>query len=362
MSPISFPARLGFGLACIIGFVQVATAKPQTNKVNHLDELKAAIVANKYPKLTGLLVSKDGRLISEAYFGEGGAEKLNDTRSVTKSLTALVVGRAIRDGKIANVDVPIQSFFPDLQPTTNREPIKSNVLLKDLLTMSSALAADDSDGSSPGNEDRMHEQTNWLRWAIDLPIRVDYQRIGSGYGPFHYATVNAFLAGQVIQRAVQKPVSAYIAETLFKPLGITQYKFGKSPSGEIMTGGGLELRLLDLWRLGQLVLDEGRYQNQQIIPASWVKDCLTVHLKDTVGPGIGYGNLFWHFDFPAGEKTESGWFMAGNGGNVVLILPALKAVVVITRTDYNAPSTAKETIGIVSKFILPFLQNLNSPH
>ena len=128
-----------------------------------------------------------------------------------------------------------------------------------------------------------------------------------------------------------------------------------------MTGGGLELRAIDLWRLGQLVLDEGRYRNQQIIPASWIKDCLTIHVTDTVGPGIGYGNYFWHFDFPAAEKTESGWFMAGNGGNLVLILPGLKGVVVITRTDYNARNTAKETIEIVSKFILPVLRDSKTP-
>jgi CubicO group peptidase (beta-lactamase class C family) len=319
--------------------------------------MEAEIAAQKLPRMTGILVSRDGHLIYEHYFGEGSREKLNDTRSVTKSLTALVVGRAIRDGQIGGTEARILPFFGDLAPIANGSPAKSDLRLKDLLTMGSPLDADDSVDATPGNEDRMHEQPAWARWAVDLPTRKEAARSARGYYPFHYATVNAVLVGQVLQRATHRPVDDYIAETVLRPLGINHYLFQRSPAGEVMTGGGLRLRGVDLLKIGQLVLGGGSYDGRRILSESWVKDCLTLRQEDTVGPGIGYGYFFWHLDFPVGDKTESGWFMAGNGGNIVIVFPALRSVAVVTRTDYNGRNTAGQTIRLLSQFILPNCEN-----
>ena len=87
----------------------------------------------------------------------------------------------------------------------------------------------------------------------------------------------------------------------------------------------------------------------------WINDCLTVHRMDD-DSGAGYGYYFWNFQFPIGEKSmTNGWFMAGNGGNIVLILPELKSVIVVTRTNYNSPTQAIETIKLVSQYIIPQL-------
>ena len=331
-----------------------AQTQPEKNSV--FVNMEAEVAANKLPHISSILVARDGRLIYEKYFGDGSREKLNDTRSATKTLTALVMGRAIEEGQIRDIEVKVIPFFPDLAPVAHLDELKSDIRLKDLLTMSSAFLADDADQDTPGNEDRMHEQRSWTRWAVDLPTRPSCKRDDWGYYAFHYATVNAFLVGQVIQRATHQPIDEYIAKTLLMPLGITQYEFQRSPAGEVMTGGGLKLSSIALLRIGQLMLDRGIYHGRQVIPASWVDECLTLRRADTEGPGIGYGYLIWHLDFPAGNSSESGWFMAGNGGNIVLILPKLHAVAVVTRTDYNAQGTAGQTIGLVSKFILPGLE------
>jgi CubicO group peptidase (beta-lactamase class C family) len=350
------PAALLAIIAAPLIFACVASAQHPTGDPSSLAALEAEVTSPRLPKITGILLSRNGSLIYEKYFGEGSRTKLNDTRSVTKTLTALVVGRAIRDGAIPGIDTKIMPYFGDLKPIANDDPSKEDIRLKDLLSMGSALSADDSDGDSPGNEDRLHEQRSWSRWAVDLPVRMDTARDGSGYESFHYATVNAFLVGQVLQAATRQPVDGYIAETLLKPLGIEHFAFERSPIGEVMTGGGLELRGVDLWKIGQLVLDRGSYEGRLIIPASWVDACLTLRHTDTEGPGVGYGFYFWHMDFPVGDKSESGWFMAGNGGNIVVIFPRLKAVAVVTRTDFNGRNTAGQTIGLLSKFILPVLE------
>ncbi len=318
-----------------------------------------ADAANKYPNLTSVLIASEGTTIYEHYLNDATPEHLHDTRSVTKSITALAVGRAIADGRIANSNAAIMPLFADLTPIAHLDQAKQGLTFADLLTMSSPLAADDSDQESPGNEDRMHEQVNWTRWGVDLPTRTDATRDASGRYPFHYATIHAVLLGQAVQRAVGKPIDAYIMDSLFAPLGISACDFQKSPSGEIMTGGGLRLRSADLLKLGQLALDAGAARGRQIVPKAWIDECLTIHRADTVGPGIGYGYLFWHIELERaeGQPTTPCWFMAGNGGNAVAIFPTLQGVAVITRTDYNAPSTPRETLEILSRHVVPVLEH-----
>jgi len=320
-----------------------------------LPGLEADLGASRYPLVTSLIVSQDGHIVFEKYYGSGGPDHLNNTRSATKSLTALAIGRAIADGKIPSVDSPILPFFPDLSIRGRDEPQKIDLRLKDLLTMSSALAADDSDRTSPGNEDRMHEHDSWTAWGLNLPTKPGYRRDSAGYGPFTYATINAVLAGQLLQRATGQPVDEYLIETLFAPLGITQFKFQKSPIGEVMTGGGIELRAIDLWRIGELVRGGGKWEGRQVLPAEWVRECLTVRHAETGQSGIGYGYLFWHREFSLGERKESAWFMAGNGGNLVVVIPGVRAVVVITRTAFNNRAAAATSARMVSDYILPEL-------
>ena len=161
--------------------------------------------------------------------------------------------------------------------------------------------------------------------------------------------------GEVIESAVNQPVDTYIINTLFNPLGIENYEFQYSPTNEAMAGGGLKLRSRDLLKIGELVQAGGIFQKNQLIQKEWINDCLTVHRMDD-DSGSGYGYFFWNFQFQIGEKSmTNGWFMAGNGGNIVLILPELESEIVVTRTNYNSPTQAIETIKLVSQYIIPQL-------
>ncbi len=319
--------------------------------VSAMAALESRVAAGEFPKLSSMLISVEGNTAYEKYFGEGSAELLNDTRSVSKSITALAVGCAVKDGKIADANVKVVPYLSDLQPIANLDDAKKNMTLADLLMMSSPLAADDSDQSSPGNEDEMHEQQKWAKWGIDLPT-ADFKRDAARRYPFHYATIQAVLAGQVVERAVKQPADQYIAASLLKPLGIERFEFQKSPSGETMTGGGLRLTSRDLLKVGQLVLDGGIANGVQVVPKAWIDECLTEHHKDTVAPGVGYGYFFWHTHIETPNNTRhSCWFMAGNGGNAVAIFPELRGVAVITRTDFNSGATARETLEILGKYV-----------
>ncbi|HIG90610.1 MAG TPA: class C beta-lactamase-related serine hydrolase [Flavobacteriaceae bacterium] len=326
-----------------------------TNLDHQLDlqEMEIQLEKGEFPKTTSVLVSQKGKMVYEKYFGDGRLELLNDTRSVTKSITSIVAGKMIQDGNISGVEDKISTYLNS--PLIKDDLIKADIRIKDLLTMSSAFLANDNDDLSPGYEDNMHKQDDWLKWIINLPVKQNYLRDESGFGPFRYATINAVLMGNVIEKAVAQPVDKYIINALLNPLGIDNYEFQYSPMKEVMTGGGLRLRSRDLLKVGELVQNKGVFQKVHLIPKDWINECLTVHRTDD-DSGAGYGYYFWNFQFPVSEdKRINGWFMAGNGGNIVLILPELKSVIVVTRTNYNSPTQAMETIQLVSKYIIPKL-------
>ena len=333
--------------------LEVASPAATRLDVAPLLRLKDAVASGDFPKTTSVLVVREGKLVYEAYFNEGSRELLNDTRSATKSITSLAVGTAIGDGALPSQRALAFSFLGDLRPFQNDSTDKEAITIEDLLTMSSALDCNDDDDKSPGNEDNMHPQSNWSRWAVNLPTMKDYRRDSSGLGPWRYCTTGAFLLGQILQRATHTPVDQYIEQRILAPLGIMQRQWPYSPSGETMTGGGLRLRSRDLAKIAVMLTDEGRWKGRQIVPAAWVASMLSVHR--TAYSDANYGYLFWQRTYTTSCGPLSGWYMAGNGGNAIVVLRDLRTAVVVTRTNYNTRGMHKQTLDLLARHVLAAL-------
>ena len=97
--------------------------------------LNAQVIAEQFPDTTSVLVYRNGKLVFERYFGTGGINVLNNTRSATKTLTALVVGQAISDGSLRSADAPAFELVPQLAPFKNEGELKRGITIMDLLTM-----------------------------------------------------------------------------------------------------------------------------------------------------------------------------------------------------------------------------------
>jgi len=315
--------------------------------------LNAKAIAEQFPDTTSVLVYRNGKLVFERYFGTGGINALNDTRSATKTLTALVVGQAVSDGLLRSADLPAFDLVPQLAPFKNDGELKRGITVMDLLTMSSALDCNDFDESNVGNEENMYPLTNWSRWVVDLPVKADYSRASSGRGPFSYCTGGTFLLGQIVQRAAGVPLDRYFDQRLFLPLGIRDRQWARSPGGEFQTGGGLRLRSRDLLKLGVLMLDEGRWLGHQIVPAAWTRRMLT--LSNVVNEQQSYGMLTWQRQYTSPCGPINGWYMSGNGGNAVVVVPLKNIVAVVTRTHYNQRGMHDETVRLLEKHVFATL-------
>lgn len=308
-----------------------------------LQEMGGAIRGEQFKKITSVVIARGGKLAYEGYFGGTDANTLMETRSATKSITDMLVGIAMDQGLLAGVDIPILPFFRDKQPLQNPDPRKEKITVEDLLTMSSLLECDDWNDFSRGNEERMYLIEDWAKFALDLPIKGFAPWVtkpkDSPYGrSFSYCTAGAFLLGQVVERAAKIPVQEFARQNLFGTLGIERADWKFSPLGEAQTGGGLGLRSRDLLKLGQLYLNGGVWNGKRIVSASWVKASTQPHVR--IDDQTLYGYFWWLKTFKAGEQAHPAYFMSGNGGNKVVVLPDLDMVVVITSTNYNTKGDA----------------------
>lgn len=308
-----------------------------TAAASPLAEMDAAIRKGDFKQITSVLVSQDGRLVHEAYFDSDGAEGLRNTRSVGKSITSMLVGIAIDQGKL-KVDTPVFPFFPEKHPVRYPDPRKDKITVEDFLTMSSLLECDDQNQISRGNEESMYLVEDWTQFALDLPVRGFAAWVpkpqDSPYGrAFSYCTAGPTMLGPVLERATGEKVDQFAARTLFGPLGISRVQWQYTPTGPAMTGGGLALRSRDLLKLGELYLNGGSWQGKRVVSAAWVQKSLSPHAQ--VDGDTGYGYLWWLKKFKQGERTISVAMMSGSGGNKVVLIPELRAVAVITTTNFQ---------------------------
>ncbi|GAA5068954.1 serine hydrolase [Lysobacter panacisoli] len=323
-------------------------------------QAQKAVEQGEFKAITSILVARDGKVIYEHYFDAGGAEARRNTRSATKTVAGMLAGLAIADGHLPSASARIFDVLPPTrrQAMQNPDPRKGAIRVEDLLTMSSLVECDDGNQYSRGNEERMYLVEDWVQFYADLPVQGFPgwmpKPADSPHGrSFRYCTAGVTTLGEVIQTAVHEPLQTYAQRRLFDPLGIAAPEWQFSPLGLAQAGGGLGLRTRDLWKLGQLYLDDGRAGGRQIVPKDWVRQSLSPQAM--ARDDADYGYLWWLMKVPVDASTITVPAMAGMGGNAVFLVPEKHAVVVITTTNYNERQPHALTFKLLTRDLLPAL-------
>lgn len=134
-----------------------------------LEALVDSIRGENFGKITSLLIARSGQIVMEEYFS-GDVQTLRNTRSVTKSITGILIGIAIDQKRIQRPGMPIFEYIRE-RPQENLDDRKLQITITDLLTMSSLLECNDWNQYSRGNEERMYVLEDWAQFALDLPIK-----------------------------------------------------------------------------------------------------------------------------------------------------------------------------------------------
>ncbi|KAB8058728.1 serine hydrolase [Janthinobacterium sp. FT14W] len=275
--------------------------------------------------LRAVVVLRDGAIVAERYYNGETADTLHDIRSAGKSITALLVGAAVARGQLATTGT-VGGYWPDVAGSP-----AGKVVLDDLLTMRSGLAAFDEDEHSPGNEDKLDEASDPAAFVRGVPAAA---APGSVY---RYNSLGSYIAGRVVENASGADLEAYAAKVLFAPLGITRWSWGRDVANHPKGQGNLSLRARDTARIGQLVLDDGKVDGRPVIDAAWIKAALAPRVA--IGAADRYADSYGYFWYAktqdVGGRKIAVYFASGNGGNKIYVIPARRMVVSVASSAYG---------------------------
>lgn len=301
------------------------------------------------PYVHGVLVARHGSLVLEEYFHGYGPDQLHDTRSAGKSFAPLLVGAAHAVTAELEPSTRISSLLTRYRPFAGGDPRKEEITLHHLMSMTSGLACDDNDPSSPGSEDRMQaqrEDPDWHRYTMDLPMA---RRPGGEAAVYCTAGIN--LLGAAIASATGTWLPDFFQRRVAGPLGFRGYHLNLMPTGQAYLGGGVFLYPRDLLKLGQLYLDGGEWAGTRVVPERWVRASTRRQAGFDQGHGYGYG---WHLrEMDVGGRSVRLYSAEGNGGQLLMVFPELDLVVLMTGGNYGNYPTWIGFQELVARHLLP---------
>ena len=352
----AFASGGGGAPAALEDGIEVASPASEGVASQGLEALDQEIESGGFDRITSVLVARRGRLIHEAYFGGAHREALHNVRSASKTVTGMLIGQAIGRGLLSGVKVRVLDLLAQRPEPANPDPRKKAIAVEDLLTMSSSLECDDWNRFSRGNEERMYLIEDWVGFFLDLPMRgVPPWATPAEESPhgrrFSYCTAGVVTLGAMLEKATGRPVPEFARDTLFEPLGIGTVEWDFAPSGLAMTGGGTRFRSRDLLKLGLLYAAGGRWHDRQVVAREWVERSLTTHVR--IDDRYEYGYLWWKASFEVDGTSHETFFMSGNGGNKVFLVPGRSLVVVVTATAYNTRGMHEQAERILTDHVLP---------
>ena len=258
-------------------------------------------------------VLRRGVLVYERYFGGVTADTPHYLASDTKGVVAMITGIAVKEGYIQSAQQKVLEFFPEARIASG-EVAKRDMTVEHLLTMTCGL------------EDSWYEDENdpaaWWN-AQDIGLANFERPLAAAPGEeYRYSGACYTLLVSLVQRATGRNFFDYAQEKLFGPLGMTSAEWEREPDGTPWGGSGLSLSTHDMLRFGYLLLNEGRWEDKEIIPADWIA---RARAKGKGPNDVGY--MIWNDRWNPGLECFE---LRGADGQFIMMFPALDMVVART--------------------------------
>ncbi len=258
-----------------------------------------------------LLVIRHGKIVGEGYCRNADDyNRLNNIKSATKSVTSVLLGNAIQEGMVdADLNQTLAHYFPSY---TEKYPDKADISLHNILTMQSGIQYSNSTNTGVLLVDK---PTNSLDYILSQPIAFEQ---GS---QFDYHDGNSHLLGAIVQTQTNQTLANYAQKVLFEPLDIQAFEWEQHPDGLHYGAFGLYLKPRDFAKFGQLILNEGKWNDQQIVDAAWLQKSIQSYSNLEADP---YGFQWWI------RPEFNAFTSAGHGGQYTYIIPEKDLLIVYT--------------------------------
>jgi len=267
-----------------------------------------------------LIVCRNGTIIAEEYtnYKGYGADSIKSIMSVTKTFTGVLMGLAIDKGFIESVNDPISKYLTGI--VTFPDNIKANITIDQLLKMSSGHSWN---GTSPSSLYNIWaDSPDQLQYIIDLPLVTTPGTV------FNYSDGVSHLLSVIITEATGINTLDFAKKYLFDPIGITKLQWPKDDKGYPNGAAGLRITPADMVKFGNLILNKGKYNDQQVVPESWINTMTTT--KITTNNDVLYGSEYGYQIWLGYEGGHSYYMAMGWGGQFIFVVPDQQLVVTAT--------------------------------
>ena len=281
-------------------------ATPESQGIS--SDLFAALLreldASKDTEMHHFMALRHGKVICECNFAPYPKGMWHITHSMCKSITGMAIGMLIEEGKL-KLDENIYDIFSD-QMNALSKIFRPVITVENLLTMTSGVTFNES-GIVSGND--------WLGSFLNASVN------GKPGTEFQYNSLNTYVLSAIVTKRTGETLTEYLTPRLFSPLGITKYYWETCPKGITKGGWGLFLCAEDMAKLGQLYLQKGKWNGQQLVSEYWIEISTARHLK-TQNDTYGYGYQLWM------EQRPGSFEYNGMLGQNVIIYPDMDMVLV----------------------------------
>jgi CubicO group peptidase (beta-lactamase class C family) len=318
-----FPARTIHKAPPTFTFDQLPADNPYASQIEAIGDDATDGRVEDYLEASGtttFLVVRDDELLYEKYFNGYDKDSLQTSFSMAKSYASALMGIAIDEGYIKSVDEPITNYIPELLKKDER--FKS-ITIRHLLTMSSGIKYEEG-GDLPWGEEADDTKTYYATNLRELALNCQIEGKPGEY--FEYNNYNPLLVGMIVERATGMPVSRFLQEQLWKPVGMEadgSWSLDSKKSGFEKMESGVNARARDFARFGMLFAKEGRnWEGEQLISRSWVEE--STRADATTDPSLEY-QYFWWVDTPGSKNHFSA---RGKYGQYIYVAPEKDLVIV----------------------------------
>ncbi len=290
---------------------------------------------------TGLLILKGDQILYEGYFQGADSQDLFMSFSMGKSFVSTLVAFAVADGKIKSIDDPILGYLPELKGSAYE-----TATIKQVLQMATGTSYTEEYEDKDSDIATFAAIVARSRGGL-YDFARSFKSINKPGEKFYYATTNTEVLGALVARVTGRPLSEYLSEKLWRPLGAEAparwVLDAPGSAGRELAGGGLQVRLRDYGRFGLLFAGLGQWHGTQLLPAGWVEaatrpaDPYVDYGKLVPGYPLGYGYQWWCL--PGGNHRFTA---QGIHGQFILVDPAEKLVVVKLSSWRHAWEDKKE--------------------
>jgi len=302
--------------------------------------------------LDSFIVIRGGYLVHEAYYGASSRDHVHTMQSVSKSVTSLVTGVASDMGAV-DIDTTVLSILPQYADASP-DPRLTRVTLRHLLEMRSGINFYENPYAGSPLETLNTSAGDWVRIALEQPFNAEPG------ARWQYNSGGVIALGAAVAQAASTPFYLLARERLFTPLGITsQYWFVSGYDATVHTGGGLNMRAIDLARIGYLVLRQGQWNGRQIVSRDWLSRStapVTAAASQFGGVTVDYGFLWWLASVGPTPSTAPAdnrvIIAAGNMNQFLFVVPSRDLVVVNTGSSNDSFGV---TVDFVVRELIPAL-------